>query len=100
MQKVVRGKSYIFEGVLPEEIINVLQKWGSVVRRGEVTIFTVDSGEIKARKISDTPSSSVRRIYITSSCGCSMEIDETRNFETGEVSYAVYKTRLCPLHQI
>lgn len=99
MQKIVRSKSYVFEGVLPDEVVALLEKWGRVVKRGEIYAYTLDSGEIKAKKVSESPSELVRRIYVHPGCGCVLELDERRNFETGEVTYSVYRQRLCPSHQ-
>ncbi|MEM1598664.1 MAG: hypothetical protein QXP31_05800 [Pyrobaculum sp.] len=99
MQKVVRSKSYVFEGELPQDILEVLTKWGNAVKKGEVCIYTIDTGEIKARRIVEGPMRTVRRIYITPGCGCVVELDELRDFELGSVSYSVYKKKLCPTHQ-
>ncbi|MEZ0320144.1 MAG: hypothetical protein ABWK05_09195 [Pyrobaculum sp.] len=99
MQKVIRSRSYVFEGELPQDILEVLTKWGSVVKRGEVYVYTIETGEIKARKIADEPGRAVRRIYITPGCGCVLELDEVRDFELGGVSYSVYRKKLCPTHQ-
>ncbi|MCU7787461.1 hypothetical protein ODS41_05945 [Pyrobaculum sp. 3827-6] len=99
MQKVVRGRSYVFEGELAGDVVTLLEKWGTVKRSGEVVIFSIDSGEIKIRKVSESPSAVVRRIYISPSCGCLLELDETRNFEEGRVFYSLHKLRLCQEHQ-
>ncbi|RFA92949.1 hypothetical protein [Pyrobaculum aerophilum] len=99
MQRALRGKSYVFEGELPEEVALLLEKWGKLVKRGEVAIYSIEQGEIKIRKISESPTKSVRRIYINPACGCVLEIDESRDFEEGRIAYALYKKRLCPEHQ-
>ncbi|ABL87522.1 conserved hypothetical protein [Pyrobaculum islandicum DSM 4184] len=99
MQKVIRSKSYVFEGELPEEISTLLEKWGRLVKRGEVAVYMIDSGEIKMRKISENPTQVVRRIYIHPSCGCMLEIDETRDFEQGKTTYTLYMKKLCQEHK-
>jgi len=99
MQKVVRTKTYIFEGELPEEASALLEKWGTLVKRGQVTTYTIDSGEIRIRKVAEGPTYSVRRIYIGPSCGCLLEIEERRDFEEEKTTYSIYRKRLCPTHQ-
>ncbi|MEM0369173.1 MAG: hypothetical protein QXT46_04835 [Pyrobaculum sp.] len=99
MQKIVRGKSYIFEGDLPHEITTLLEKWGRLIKRGEIVIYTIDTGEIKSKRLSETPTSVLRRIYIQQRCGCLLEIDEDKNFETNTVTYRIFKKRLCGEHQ-
>jgi len=100
MQKVVRSKSYVFEGDVPQEVSELLKKWGTLVKKGEVYLYAVDMGEIKVRKIADEPTKTIRRIYIMPDCGCVLELDETRNFENGVVTYSIFKKRLCPTHQV
>jgi len=99
MQKVIRGKTYIFEGELPEEISGLLEKWGRLVKRGEIITYSIESGEMRMRKVADGPTYSVRRIYIEPGCGCLLEIDERRDFEENQVSYSIYRKTLCPQHQ-
>jgi|GEM_PF-706007 hypothetical protein len=100
MQKVIRGKTYIFEGELPEEISGLLEKWGRLVKRGEITTYSIESGEMRMRKVADGPTYSVRRIYVEPGCGCLLEIDERRDFEENQVSYSIHRKKLCPQHQI
>jgi len=100
MQKVIRGKTYIFEGELPEEISGLLEKWGRLVKRGEITMYSIESGEMRMRKVADGPTYSVRRIYVEPGCGCLLEIDERRDFEENQVSYSIHRKKLCPQHQI
>jgi hypothetical protein len=99
MQKVIRSKTYIFEGELPEEISSLLEKWGRLVKRGEVATYSIESGEMRMRKVADGPTYSVRRIYVEPACGCLLEIDERRDFEENKVSYSIYSKTLCPQHQ-
>ena len=99
MQKVIRGKTYIFEGELPEEISGLLEKWGRLVKRGEITTYSIESGEMRMRRVADGPTYSVRRIYVEPGCGCLLEIDERRDFEENQVSYSIHRKTLCPQHQ-
>lgn len=99
MQRVLRSKSYVFEGDLPEEAVLLLEKWGRLVKKGEIQVYSIEQGEIKVRKISESPTRSTRRIYINPACGCLLEIDESRDFEEGQVAYSIYKKKLCQEHQ-
>jgi len=97
--KVVRSRAYVFEGELPEEVVALLEKWGRLVKRGEVAVYSMDSGEVKVKKVAEDPAKVVRRLYISPGCGCLVELDEVRDFEEGKVRYSLAKTRLCPEHQ-
>jgi len=99
MQKVIRSKTYIFEGELSEEICGLLEKWGRLVKRGEITTYSIESGEMRMRKVAEGPTYTVRRIYVEPGCGCLLEIDEGRDFEKNKVSYSIYRKKLCPQHQ-
>lgn len=99
MQRVVRSRSYVFEGNLTGDVVTLLEKWGTAKKSGEVVIFAINSGEIKIRKVSEGPNSVVRRIYIGPTCGCLLELDEVRSFEEGRVTYSIFKLRLCQDHQ-
>ena len=97
--KVVRSRAYVFEGELPEEVVALLEKWGQLVKRGEVAVYSMDSGEVRVKKVADSPTKVVRRLYISPGCGCLVELDEERDFEEGKVRYSLAKKRLCPAHQ-
>lgn len=99
MQRVIRSKTYIFEGELPEEVSTLLEKWGKLVKKGEVVAYTVESGEIRIRKVAEGPTYTVKRIYIEPSCGCLLELDERRDFEENKVAYSIYRKRFCAQHQ-
>jgi hypothetical protein len=99
MQKIIRSKTYIFEGELPEEVSTLLERWGNLVKKGEVVAYTVESGEMRIRKVAEGPTYTVKRIYIEPSCGCLLELDERRDFEENKVAYSIYRKRLCAQHQ-
>ncbi|MBP1449038.1 MAG: hypothetical protein JZD41_03330 [Thermoproteus sp.] len=99
MQRITRTKSFVFEGKIGDEIASKLSLWGRVFVKGELLIFSIDSGEIKARSMKADAKSSVRRIYIEPACGCRMEIDEIRDFENDTISYNLVEVKYCPQHK-
>ncbi|MFN3803874.1 MAG: hypothetical protein ACK4SY_02340 [Pyrobaculum sp.] len=97
--KVVRSKTYVFEGQVPGDVVAILEKWGRAIRRDAITVYTIEQGEIRAKKVSESPSQVVRRIYINPHCGCVLELDEIKDFERDNVSYVVIKKKICQTHQ-
>ncbi len=98
MQRVVRSKVFIFEGEPPEGAA-VLENWGVLTKRDKISIFTIESGEIRVKKIREDITSVVRRIYIKPACGCLLTLEEIRDFENETVTYLVVDKKLCPSHQ-
>lgn len=99
MHKIIKAKSYVFEAEPPIDAINFLEKWGRLVKKGEVYIYTIEMGDIKSKKIEDSPTKSVKRIYINSGCGCVLEIDEIKDFDNEKTTYTIYKKKICKTHQ-
>ncbi|MFN7105769.1 MAG: hypothetical protein ACK4M3_04220, partial [Pyrobaculum sp.] len=85
--KVIRSKTYVFEGQVPQDVVAHLERWGKAIRRDNITVYTIELGEIKAKKISESPTRAVRRIYINPQCGCMLELDEIKDFEQDSVVY-------------
>ncbi|MEZ0248956.1 MAG: hypothetical protein ABWJ97_06755 [Thermoproteus sp.] len=99
MQRVVRSKTFVFEAPISDEIVARLSQWGRVASKGVLTVFTMDSGEVKTRVVKEDARSRVRRIYIEPSCGCLLELDEVRDFERDTLYYRFVKFEPCPKHK-
>lgn len=98
MQKIVRSKKFIFEGELPGDAA-ILEKWGVLSKRDKISIYTIESGEIRVSKMREDATRVIRRVRIKPACGCLLELDEIRDFEKETVTYAIVDIKLCPRHQ-
>lgn len=99
MQRIVRTKTFVFEAPISDEIISKLSLWGQVASRGRLTVFVMDSGEIKTRVVKEDARNKVRRIYIEPSCGCKLTLDEVRDFERDSLYYKFIKYEPCDKHK-
>ncbi len=99
MQRVVRTKTFVFEAPISDEIVSKLSSWGQVASKGRLTVFTMDSGEIKTRIVRENARSRIRRIYIEPSCGCKLILDEVRDFEQDTLYYRFVKYEPCDRHK-
>ncbi len=99
MQRVVRTKTFVFEAPISEEIVSKLSLWGRVTSKGNLTIFAMDSGEIKTKILKEDARNKVRRIYIEPSCGCVLTLDEVRDFDKETLYYKFIKYEPCPQHK-
>lgn len=98
MQRVIRSRSFIFEGGLDDVVKAKLSAWGRIVPKGNLIFFELDSGEVKVRALGGDAHTSLRRIYVKPACGCVMELDEVRNFDDGSITYRLVKFKPCQQH--
>lgn len=84
---------------MPEEAATLLEKWGKLAKKGEIAVYSIESGEIRVRKVAEGPTYSARRIHVQPTCGCVLELEELRDFEQMRVSYRVVAKKLCKEHQ-